>query len=215
MACSGIHREFSARVKGIGASSFTADEVARMRRPDAGNEAVNAAYLARYSPTGERLRAPTDNADQQLLRVWIRRKYVDRAWHQPGGGAAGAGGAGGGGGQQQPTQPTRVKIPDKKKRPSPAPGPAAPPSDLLGFSAAPAPAAPAAPAPSSWDAFGGSGGGGGGGGATFDAFGGGQPQQSQQQPQPAAAFQANFDQMPAQQPLSAAAAAAAAAAGRL
>ena len=208
MSCSGIHREFSARVKGIGASSFTAEEVARMRQPNAGNEAVNAVYMARYNPSTERLKAPTDNSDQQLLRVWIRRKYVDKAWHQPGGGGGGGGGgdgtaggavaaaASGGGGQGQP-QPTMVKIPGKKpSAASAAAAVAAPPSDLLDFGAAPsapAPAAPAPAAPSSWDAFGGSsGGGGGGGGATnVDAFGG------QQQP---ATFQANFDQMPAQPP---------------
>merc|ERR1719183_1899499 len=43
LACSGIHREFNARVKGMGASSFTAEEVGRMTQPDAGNAAVNAA----------------------------------------------------------------------------------------------------------------------------------------------------------------------------
>ena len=71
-------------MKGIGHSSFTAEDVAKLQSENSGNEAVNEIYLARYDPNSirERLRPPTDNNDLQLLRVWIRRKYIEKAWLQ-------------------------------------------------------------------------------------------------------------------------------------
>jgi len=142
LPCSGIHREFNHRVKGIGHSVFTAEDLARMRQPDAGNEAANFQYMAQFNPDRERLRQPEDNCDQQLLRVWIRRKYIDKAWYSAN--ASGIGGSVSVGASGAPPRATVVKIPVQN-----APAPA---NDLLDFGAA-----PAAPAPSaaSWDAFGG------------------------------------------------------------
>uniref|UniRef100_A0A7S2PP83 Arf-GAP domain-containing protein n=1 Tax=Skeletonema marinoi TaxID=267567 RepID=A0A7S2PP83_9STRA len=80
MACSGVHREFSHKIKGIGHSSFTAEEITKLQHSNAGNEAVNAKYLARYDPRMDRLKAPHNNNDMQLLRAWIKKKYIDKAW---------------------------------------------------------------------------------------------------------------------------------------
>jgi len=55
----------------------------RIQREDSGNAAVNAIYMARYDQKSERLRPPVDNSDQQLCRVWIRRKYIDKTWYEP------------------------------------------------------------------------------------------------------------------------------------
>ena len=68
ISCAGIHRELNNRVKGIGHSTFTAEEVEQMKQTD--NEKVNAVYLARYNPSQERMRMPQDNSNQQLLRAW-------------------------------------------------------------------------------------------------------------------------------------------------
>jgi hypothetical protein len=177
MTCSGIHREYSHRVKGIGVSSFTAEEADKLR---GGNEAVNALYMARLDSVRERMRAPENNQNEQLLKAWIRRKYVDQAWYTPDPNAkdapatsSTAGGA------------TRVQVPSKTKAAEPVPEPAL---DLLDFSPASVPA-PAPAANNSWDAFGGStvqpapqmnnGG--------FNASFGGQPQ-----PQHQGSFDANF-----------------------
>eukprot|EP00984_Skeletonema_dohrnii_P002962 scaffold1009_cov116-Skeletonema_dohrnii-CCMP3373.AAC.5 len=80
MACSGVHREFSHKIKGIGHSSFTAEEITKLQHSNAGNEAVNAKYLARYDPRMDILKAPHNNNDMQLLRAWIKKKYIDKAW---------------------------------------------------------------------------------------------------------------------------------------
>ena len=44
MACSGILRELNMRVKGIGASTFTQEEVDKLK--ETSNDQVNAVYLA-------------------------------------------------------------------------------------------------------------------------------------------------------------------------
>ena len=179
-------REFSHRIKGVGHSAFTAEEAQFLS--DNGNDAVNAKYLANFSSGSERLRAPDGTAgavDGQLLRVWLRRKYIDGAWA-----ARSAPQQNGGGQQNQHSQPTRVQIPPKKSAPVQAQAPA---TDLLGggWDSAPTPAP--APAPvandAAWDAFGQS--------RTtvsapFQADFGSQPSQP--------AFQAAFGQMPTQPP---------------
>ncbi|KAL7480067.1 hypothetical protein ACHAW6_005774 [Cyclotella cf. meneghiniana] len=93
MACSGVHREFSHKIKGIGHSSFTPEEVAMLRLPHSGNEAVNARYLAKYSSSHDRIKPPKDNSDLHALRAWIQRKYIDKAWLRDLTGSADEGGA--------------------------------------------------------------------------------------------------------------------------
>jgi chromodomain-helicase-DNA-binding protein 7 len=113
------------------------EEVEQMKQTN--NDQVNAQYMARYSYAREHLKAPTDNSDLQLLKIWIRRKYHDKAWYSVKGG--GGGDAEGGPG------PTVVQVPPEKKQPA---------QDLLGFDSAAAPAAQApAPSNNNWDAFGG------------------------------------------------------------
>ena len=172
MACAGIHRELNNRVKGMGHSTFTAEEVEYMKKSD--NDKINAIWLARYNPHHDRMRPPEGNQNQQQLRAWIRRKYQDKAWYGGQGGGPPPGGRapppvrGGGNHQQQRgggPQPTMVQIPDK------APAPAV---DL--FAAGPAPA----PTNDGWDAFGGS----------------SQPKQPQNQQDP---FATNQQQQPRQQ----------------
>jgi len=183
-----------------------------MKRPDAGNEAVNALYLAGYNQSSDRLKPPKDNHDQQLLRVWIRRKYKDKAWYRSESGEGGSSQVDSAPaarnqkkGSVRSDKPTRAKIPPKA---SPAPA-----VDLLGFDSSPPPApSPAAPVPAqasapsaaqSWDAFGGS-----SQQSHFNAAFDSQPQVAPsqqnvpappaQQQQQHGTFQANFGQVQAQ-----------------
>jgi Putative GTPase activating protein for Arf len=80
MVCAGIHRELNMRVKGVGASTFTQEEVDKLR--ETSNEQINTIYLARYASSYEKLQAPTNNYDQKVLRVWIKRKYQEKAWYE-------------------------------------------------------------------------------------------------------------------------------------
>lgn len=173
MTCAGIHRELNGRIKGVGHSSFTAEEVERMTASN--NEQVNAIYLAKYDPSRERMKMPQDNNDQRLLKAWILRKYQDKMWYSDGGG----GGGGGSPRQQQRGhgQATVAQIPPKQEAPV----------DLFGGFSEPAPA-PAPQVNPGWDAFGGS---------TQQQQAQPQPTPPQQQQQPA--FQANFGPSPGQQ----------------
>ena len=189
LSCGGVHREFNHRIKGVGHSAFTQEEASFLQAN--GNDNVNAMYLANFSNGNENLRAPDGAAgtvDGQLLRVWLRRKYVDRAWAANNRNAA------------SNIQPTRAQIPPKKQ----AAAPPAPSNDLLGggdlFGAAPQPPAPAAAAPvpsygndADWDAFGKS----RANANSFQADFGSQPQ-SNNNAQPS--FQADFSPMPSQPP---------------
>mmetsp|Transcript_33330 Transcript_33330/g.38614 ORF Transcript_33330/g.38614 Transcript_33330/m.38614 type:complete len:1052 (-) Transcript_33330:256-3411(-) len=144
--CSGVHREFNHRMKGISHASFSHEDVLKIK--EAGNnETVNKIYLAGYNPSGEVVKQPQNNSDLSLLKLWIRRKYVDQKWRE--------------GGERR--NATRVAMPTKTKnetksssaqsqvRPKPAavlaPAPTtAPPADLLDFFSEPSPTEPP-PAP--------------------------------------------------------------------
>jgi len=120
MSCAGVHREFNHRIKGIGQSSFTKEEAFLLS--EQGNEIVNSLYLSNFSKSSERLRAPDGSAstvDVQLLRVWIRRKYIDKAWKsryttKNTDGTTSMGDSNKRNKNQYEGQPTRVKIPSKK-----------------------------------------------------------------------------------------------------
>ncbi len=110
-------------MKGIGASSFVEEEVEKLY----GNEAVNSRYMAKYDESKERVKAPDNNRDLQLLRVFIRRKYIEKAWYRS---------------EDEKNEtfvaagPTRVKIPPKNKNDATAAtfsAKAAVPEDLLSF----------------------------------------------------------------------------------
>lgn len=140
LACSGVHREYSHRMKGIGASSFVEEEVEKLY----GNEAVNSRYMAKYDESKERVKAPDNNRDLQLLRVFIRRKYIEKAWYKNDDQ------------KNEPfvaTGPTRVKIPPQNKSdPTTTTSSAklAIPEDLLSFDAPTTDTRQE----DSWDAFG-------------------------------------------------------------
>ncbi len=139
-------REFNHKIKGIGHSSFTPDEVSMLKLPTSGNESVNARYLAKYdanassSSTGGRyndysnrhnmrnviasstMKPPQNNSDLQHLRSWIQQKYIVKCWYVGDGGddaGVGAGGGGGGGGGAGASELGRKKVmPAKVHRPT-------------------------------------------------------------------------------------------------
>ena len=157
LTCSGIHREINSKIKSLGHSTFTDQEVEMMKQ--IGNDKVNAMWLARYDPENERNRMnrqPDGNQNQNHLRTWIRRKYNDKHWYSSDG-SGGSGGVstptppssssrgGSGGGRNNQPQPTVVQIPTANN----------PPVDLF---ASPSPVATntANSNDGSWAAFGGS-----------------------------------------------------------
>jgi len=162
ISCAGIHRELNNRVKGIGHSSFTQEEVDKLKTTD--NDKVNALWLARYNPQNERMKPPEGNQNQQQLRAWIRRKYQDKAWYGEGGSdGSGSGGPPGAQGRRPPSRqggqpqqrpnnnqpaPTMVQMPSANQTPAQQP-------DLFdAFGGGPAPAPAPTPTKSDgWDAF--------------------------------------------------------------
>lgn len=150
LACSGVHREFSHRVKGIGASSFLPEEAEFLTQN--GNEKVNNLYLANYHPASERIKEPdgsVSTVDGHLLREWLRRKYIDRSFmgtgHQRTGSAT----------THTNTGPTRVHIPPKQSVAKTSV--AAPTADLLGgwdTNDASPPTTTNSSTDAEWDAFG-------------------------------------------------------------
>lgn len=149
LTCSGVHREFSHRVKGIGASSFLAEEAEFLKQN--GNEKVNKLYLANYNPASERLKEPDgsmSSVDGQLLREWLRRKYIDRSFMDKGHKRTGPA-------TYTNSGPTRVHIPPKQSVTKPSV--VAPTEDLLGgwnSVVAPPSATLSSNIDAEWDAFG-------------------------------------------------------------
>jgi hypothetical protein len=139
MTCAGIHREINSKIKSLGHSTFSEEEVEMIGQTS--NEQVNALWLAKYDPSDERNRQnrqPVGNQDQNHLRNWIKRKYKDKRWYssspsEQGGGSVHGGGGSVHGGNRQP-QATVAQIP---------PASAAPPTDLFGAFDAPTPVAAA------------------------------------------------------------------------
>eukprot|EP01031_Cornospumella_fuschlensis_P026591 gene26591-32137_t len=84
--CSGIHREFQFKVKGVSMSVFTEEDVSGLA--SMGNEAFNNTYLARLNRADVSV---PNGSDTQRLKDFIRAKYVDRKWHRDHGLAAGSG----------------------------------------------------------------------------------------------------------------------------
>ena len=158
--CSGVHREFSHKIKGIGHSSFTTEEVAKLRHPESGNEAVNACYLARYD-AGTSMPMPRES-DQDAIRTWIRTKYIDRKWCERGSPSGGSGSSSrsksrsaktGAKSSDRGSNSRRQIMPSTKPVAAPAPAPA---EDLFGFDTVAPSIEPASQIGSNWDAFGGS-----------------------------------------------------------
>ncbi|KAJ1919946.1 hypothetical protein IWQ60_007108 [Tieghemiomyces parasiticus] len=73
--CSGIHRELSHRVKSISASTFTPVEIRAL--VDGGNAKATRVWLAKWTAKDYPLPA---NGDLDLVKEFIRQKYVRRRW---------------------------------------------------------------------------------------------------------------------------------------
>ncbi|OQS02322.1 ADP-ribosylation factor GTPase-activating protein AGD14-like [Thraustotheca clavata] len=74
--CSGIHREFSHRIKSISMSSFSDTEVNNIVK-HGGNDAAQKYWLARFDVNSQ----PSSNLNaRDRIRNFIRDAYIDRRW---------------------------------------------------------------------------------------------------------------------------------------
>ncbi|XP_031737787.1 probable ADP-ribosylation factor GTPase-activating protein AGD14 isoform X2 [Cucumis sativus] len=73
--CSGVHREFTHRVKSVSMAKFTAEEVAALQA--AGNQRAREIYLKTWDP--QRHSYP-ENSNLHRLRNFIKHVYVDRKY---------------------------------------------------------------------------------------------------------------------------------------
>ncbi|ETV73881.1 hypothetical protein H257_11538 [Aphanomyces astaci] len=127
-ACSGLHREFSHRIKSISMSTFTDTEVKNIVK-FGGNEAAHKFWLARFDVNSQ----PSSNLNSRdRIRNFIRDVYVDRRWvfEEP----------------KPKAEPVKAEV----KKPSPLLATAAAPIDFNPFQIAP----PASATPSPAVAFG-------------------------------------------------------------
>ncbi|CAK7353450.1 unnamed protein product [Dovyalis caffra] len=74
-SCSGIHREFTHRVKSVSMAKFNAEEVSSLQA--GGNERARQIYLKEWDP--QRNKQP-DSSNLQKLRDFIKHVYVDRRY---------------------------------------------------------------------------------------------------------------------------------------
>ncbi|MES1916541.1 MAG: hypothetical protein MHM6MM_008361, partial [Cercozoa sp. M6MM] len=74
--CAGVHREFSHRIKGISASTFSEAEVDALA--NGGNRLDAEMYLAKWRP--EDFPKP-DRGDVRRIKQFVRSKYVDKQWY--------------------------------------------------------------------------------------------------------------------------------------
>ncbi|OEL20229.1 putative ADP-ribosylation factor GTPase-activating protein AGD14 [Dichanthelium oligosanthes] len=72
--CSGIHREFSHRVKSISMAKFTSQEVSALQ--EGGNERAKEIYFKHWDFQGPDI----DNSDVDILRTFIKNVYVERRY---------------------------------------------------------------------------------------------------------------------------------------
>jgi len=78
--CSGIHREFSHRIKSISMATFTPEEIKRLQE-SGGNECARKIYLAKWSSS----EFPIPEAgDKSRIREFIKLCYKDKKWYQEG-----------------------------------------------------------------------------------------------------------------------------------
>ncbi|XVE98507.1 hypothetical protein REPUB_Repub03eG0112500 [Reevesia pubescens] len=73
--CSGIHREFSHRVKSVSMAKFSEEEVSALQA--AGNERARQIYFKAWDPQRH---SPPDCSNLQRLRAFIKHVYVDRKY---------------------------------------------------------------------------------------------------------------------------------------
>ncbi|KAL0290751.1 UNVERIFIED_CONTAM: putative ADP-ribosylation factor GTPase-activating protein AGD14 [Sesamum calycinum] len=75
MTCSGIHREFTHRVKSVSMSKFTSQEVDALQK--GGNQRARDLFLKAWDPHKLRL---TDNSNADKVREFIKNVYVERRY---------------------------------------------------------------------------------------------------------------------------------------
>mmetsp|Transcript_14771 Transcript_14771/g.20965 ORF Transcript_14771/g.20965 Transcript_14771/m.20965 type:complete len:169 (+) Transcript_14771:52-558(+) len=75
--CSGVHREFSHRVKSVTLAIFTEDEVRAVRK--GGNKISNDLYLAKNDVLRSTIKSETSSAE--MRRDYIRKKYQEKKWY--------------------------------------------------------------------------------------------------------------------------------------
>ncbi|KAK9075919.1 hypothetical protein SSX86_004249 [Deinandra increscens subsp. villosa] len=73
MTCSGIHREFTHRVKSVSMSKFTSQEVESLQ--EGGNQRARETFLRDWDPREHRL---PDNSNVDKVRDFIKTVYVDK-----------------------------------------------------------------------------------------------------------------------------------------
>lgn len=73
--CSGVHREFTHRVKSVSMAKFSADEVAALQA--GGNEQARKTYLKTWDP---RRNSFPDSSNLHKLRDFIRHVYIDHKY---------------------------------------------------------------------------------------------------------------------------------------
>nr|XP_043620761.1 probable ADP-ribosylation factor GTPase-activating protein AGD14 [Erigeron canadensis] len=73
MTCSGIHREFTHRVKSVSMSKFTSQEVEALQ--EGGNQRARETFLKDWDPREQRL---PDNSNVDKVRGFIKSVYVDK-----------------------------------------------------------------------------------------------------------------------------------------
>ncbi|KAJ9185719.1 hypothetical protein P3X46_005316 [Hevea brasiliensis] len=75
MTCSGIHREFTHRVKSVSMSKFTSQEVEALQ--NGGNQRAREVYLRDWDQQRQRL---PDNSNVEKVREFIKTVYVDKKY---------------------------------------------------------------------------------------------------------------------------------------
>ncbi|KAJ9179848.1 hypothetical protein P3X46_008164 [Hevea brasiliensis] len=75
MTCSGIHREFTHRVKSVSMSKFTSQEVEALQ--NGGNQRARDIYLRDWDQQRQRL---PDNSNVEKVREFIKTVYVDKRY---------------------------------------------------------------------------------------------------------------------------------------
>ncbi|KAG9148326.1 hypothetical protein Leryth_012275 [Lithospermum erythrorhizon] len=76
--CSGIHREFTHRVKSVSMAKFTSQEVEALQ--NGGNQRAIEKYLRDWDPQRQRLK---DNSNAEKIRQFIKDVYVDKKYSVP------------------------------------------------------------------------------------------------------------------------------------
>ncbi|XP_031384370.1 probable ADP-ribosylation factor GTPase-activating protein AGD14 isoform X1 [Punica granatum] len=75
VTCSGIHREFTHRVKSVSMAKFTSKEVEALQ--NGGNQRARETYLKDWDPQRQRL---PDSSNADKVREFIKNVYVDRRY---------------------------------------------------------------------------------------------------------------------------------------